>query len=56
MNPDGNGFIFETKGNKNSFLLNSKVGIIRFKRENNIRDLIKEQSDNDNYDEIWQEI
>ena len=56
MNPNGNGFIFEKKNNKNSFLLDNKVTIVRFKMENNIRDLIKEQSDNENFDKLWEEI
>ena len=56
MNPDGNGFIFKKNGNKNTFLLDKKLAIIRYKTENNIRDLIKEHCENENYDKIWEEI
>lgn len=56
MKFDGNGFIFKKNDNKNNFLLDNKVAIVRFRQENNIRDLIKEQIDHEDYDKIWEEI
>lgn len=56
MNIDGNGFIFRKNDNKNNFLLDNKVAIVRFRQENNIRDLIKEQIVHEDYDKIWEEI
>ena len=53
MNIDGNGFIFRKNDNKNNFLLDNKVAIVRFRQENNIRDLIKEQIVHEDYDKIY---
>lgn len=56
MKNGGNGFIFEGTSNNNDFLLDSRVAIIRFNKENTLKELIQAQSVHVHFDTIWEEI